>query len=87
MLRELLARERREKVSAWELALTAVGNFLGHGSERIQKTVSPLRAAYAEEVFHKSYSVSSLREKLVKRLAAMREIGERMEKLEKMTAG
>ncbi len=87
VMQELLARERREKLTAWELMASAIGSFLGHGSERIQDVVLPLRAAYADEVFQKSYTVANLRAKIIERLAIMQEARKRMETLDDMTVG
>ena len=81
---ELLARERREKITAWELTASVIGSFLGHGSTRIQQTVLPLRNAFANEVFQKNYGTVELRKKLIQRLKETRKVNKQMDKLNKM---
>lgn len=81
---ELLARERRERITAWELMATIIGSFLGHGAERIQQTVLPLRNAFADELFQKNYGLTSFRKKLVQRLKETKELNQKMDKLNKM---
>jgi len=84
---QLVIRERNEKMALWEMMTTAMGAFLGHNAETIKKTLRPLRAALAGEVFQTDYNAEKLLAQLRRHLGEIRKTKSDIERLNSMAAG
>ena len=72
VMQELLDRERRERLSGWELALISVGKMLGMDTQSVKGTLTQLVEAYRDEVTQRIYDMSYIQAKLMSRLIELR---------------
>ena len=64
---ELLDRERREKITTWELGLIAMGRLLGVDVAGCKRVLQPLVESITDEVTQKIYDMDYLRGRLLRR--------------------
>lgn len=82
---EMLFRERLEKLTAWELGITAQGLFTMADGKAVSGIVRLLKNEYKEFLFQEAYTTRAAMRRLFKSLHKAKETADRMEQLDKLT--
>lgn len=74
-----------EKVASWEATARAVGLFMGHSADAVNKVIDALKGPLLERVSHEAYDLRVVRRKLYAMLRKSHTTGKYMQMLDEMT--